>query len=71
MNFYDLRPDGTVEELAAIGEWLAGAKRYAIQNFVDSGNLIGSNMSGFSKEELEVFADSLTGDFEFISIRGI
>ena len=25
----------------------------------------------FSKEELEVFADSLTGDFEFISIRGI
>ena len=61
----------TAEDFAAIGRWLHGSKNYYIQNFVDSGNLIGSNMSGFSKEELEVFADSLTGDFEFISIRGI
>ena len=61
----------TAEDFAAIGRWLQGSKNYYIQNFVDSGNLIGSNMSGFSKEELEVFADSLTGDFEFISIRGI
>lgn len=61
----------TEEDFAAIGRWLQGSKNYYIQNFVDSGNLIGSNMSGFSKEELEVFADSLTGDFEFISIRGI
>ena len=61
----------TAEDFAAIGRWLHGCKNYYIQNFVDSGNLIGSNMSGFSKEELEVFAESLTGDFEFISIRGI
>ena len=61
----------TAEDFAAIGRWLHGCKNYYIQNFVASGNLIGSNMSGFSKEELEVFADSLTSDFEFISIRGI
>jgi len=59
------------EDFLAIGQWLHGSKNYYIQNFTDSGNLIGSGMSGFSKEELEGFADSLTGDFEFISIRGV
>ena len=61
----------TAEDFAAIGRWLQGSKNYYIQNFVDSGNLIGSNMSGFSKEELESFTQALTSDFEFISIRGI
>ena len=58
-------------DFAAIGQWLHGSKNYYLQNFSDSGNLIGAGMSGFSKEELEKFAASLTGDFEFISIRGV
>ena len=61
----------TAEDFAAIGAWLHGSKNYYIQNFVDSGNLIGTGLTGFSKEELESFAFSLTGDFEFIGIRGI
>lgn len=61
----------TAADFTAIGRWLHGSKNYYIQNFNDSGNLIGSGMSGFSEEELRSFADSLTGDFEFIGIRGL
>ena len=32
----------TVADFAAIGRWIAGAKRYFIQAFVDSGDLIGA-----------------------------
>ena len=61
----------TAADFTAIGRWLRGSKNYYIQNFNDSGNLIGSGMSGFSEEELRSFAGSLTGDFEFIGIRGL
>ena len=61
----------TAADFTAIGRWLHGSKNYYIQNFNDSGNLIGSGMSDFSEEELRSFADSLTGDFEFIGIRGL
>ena len=61
----------TAADFTAIGRWLHGSKNYYIQNFNDSGNLIGSGMSGFSEEELRSFAGSLTGDFEFIGIRGL
>ena len=33
--------------------FIRGAKRYFLQNFVDSGNLIGSGITGQSKEEME------------------
>ena len=61
----------TAADFTAIGRWLRGSKNYYIQNFNDSGNLIGSGMSDFSEEELRSFAGSLTGDFEFIGIRGL
>lgn len=61
----------SADDFAAIGRWLHGSKNYYIQNFNDSGNLIGSNMSGFQPEQLQEFADSLLADFEFVGIRGV
>lgn len=58
-------------DFTSIGRWLHGSKNYYIQNFTDSGNLIGSNMSGFTPQELNAFADSLRQDFEFVGIRGV
>lgn len=44
----------TEESIEAAAESIAGAKRYFLQNFVDSGNLIsGEGMSGLTGEELE------------------
>lgn len=61
----------SADDFAAIGRWLHGSKNYYIQNFTDSGNLIGSGMCGFQPEELQKFADSLLKDFEFVGIRGV
>ena len=42
----------TVEDIAAIGKWIKGAPRYFLQNFVDSGDLICSDMNSVSRDEL-------------------
>ncbi len=35
----------TIDDVLLIGEWIKGAKRYFLQNFVDSGDLIAGDMS--------------------------
>ena len=45
----------TAEDLDDIAAWLEGAPRYFLQNFVDSGNLIGRGYHGFTPEELHGF----------------
>ena len=42
----------TVEDIAAIADWIQGAPAYYLQNFVDSGDLVGQGMSSVSKETL-------------------
>ena len=42
-----------IEDFRAISEWIKGAKRYFLQTFEDSGNLIGSGFSAYSREETE------------------
>ena len=41
------------EDFIAISEWISGAKRYFLQTFEDSGDLIGSGFSAYSREETE------------------
>lgn len=41
----------TLEDFVRIARFLAGEKRYYIQRFIDSGNLLGSGMSAFSEQE--------------------
>ena len=46
----ELHGDDEIEE---IGRWIAGAERYFLQGFIDSGNLIGGGLSAYTKEEME------------------
>lgn len=41
------------EDMQDIGEWIAGAKRYFLQTFKDSGDLIGEGLSAYTKEEMQ------------------
>ena len=41
------------EDFLSISEWIKGAKRYFLQTFEDSGDLIGSGFSAYSREETE------------------
>ena len=60
----------TPEDIRAIGAWISGAKRYFLQNFEDSGNLIGSGMSGFTEAEIHVLAAEAAPYIPYVGVRG-
>ena len=61
----------TAEDLDAIALWLRGAPRYFLQNFVDSGNLIGRGYHSFTAEELHGFAERVRPFFGAVELRGV
>ena len=61
----------TPEDLDKIAAWLEGAPRYFLQNFVDSGHLIGQGYHGFTAEEMHAFADRVRPFFGSVELRGI
>ena len=61
----------TAEDIRAIGEWCAGAPRYCLQNFVDSGALIGTDLHSPDPQELQAFADIARPYFGLVEVRGI
>ena len=42
----------TVEDIEKIADWIKGAKRYFLQNFTDSGDIIGEKMNSVEKEKI-------------------
>ena len=54
-----------------IGCWLRGAKRYYIQPFVDSGNLLGSGISAMAKPELETLLSAVKPYIPTAELRGL
>ena len=42
----------TVEDIAEIGKWIEGADAWFLQNFVDSGNLIGEGLHAADRETM-------------------
>lgn len=73
---YELRttcckPFHDEKAMEAIGKWLSGTEHYYLQNFVDSGDLVGTGVSGFTKEELEALRDAVLPHIPNTRIRGI
>ena len=54
-----------------IAKLIDGAENYYLQSFVSSDNMIGTGFSGFTKEELNRFADIVRPYVKNVSIRGI
>lgn len=61
----------TVGDVGKIGEWIRGAKRYFLQNFSDSGNLIGSGMTACDAEDLEKMRLAASEFVESVALRGV
>lgn len=57
--------------LEEIGRWLRNAKRYYIQPFVDSGNLLGSGVSVMTKSELETLLNAVKSYIPAAELRGV
>ena len=64
-------PLHTKEDLVAIGQWLQGAKRYFLQQFIDSGDLIGHGLTSLSLEEMEQMRRAVLPYIEHTTLRGI
>lgn len=64
------RPFHTPEALREIGLWLRGAKRYFLQSFVDSGDLVGQDVGSLTEEELEALRTAVLPDIPNTKIRG-
>lgn len=54
-----------------IGRWLHGAKRYFIQPFVDSDNLLGSGISAMAKPELKTLLKAVKPYIPAAELRGV
>ena len=61
----------TKEDFEKIGRWLSGEKRYFIQQYEASGELVGDEMTPYEKEELTEFAKVMKNFVENVEIRGI
>ena len=61
----------TSNDIRAIGQWVQGAPRYFLQQFVDSGNLISPGLNPLSEKELQNLAQTAQPWFGQVSIRGI
>lgn len=62
----------TAADFSAIGEWIAGAKEYYLQDFKDSGDLIaGEGLAPFSENEMKAFADIVRPLVPSVKLRGV
>lgn len=61
----------TVEDILSMGEWIKGADKHFLQNFVDSGNLIQGGLSEIDKDTLQKMREILSNFVTNAEIRGI
>lgn len=59
------------QAMEAIGKWLSGAKQYYLQSFVDSGDLVGTGVRGFTKEAMEALLRAVLPYIPNTRSRGI
>lgn len=61
----------TADDFKGISEFIKGAKKYFIQQFIDSGDLISGGLSAFSAEETKVLLDNVLPFVPSAEIRGL
>ena len=61
----------TVEDIKKIAEWIKGADKYFLQNFIDSGDLIKNNLSALNRETLDLMRLTAQDIIPKVEIRGI
>ena len=64
-------PLHTAADFYEIGRWIEGEEKYYLQQFKDSGNLIGSGMTSYSEEQLKTFLDILLPFVPNAQLRGV
>ena len=58
------------DDVLSIAKWIRGSEKYFLQTFIDSGDLIGTNFSGYNKNETEYLLKLLKPYVPNAQIRG-
>ena len=61
----------TRDDMEMIGRWIAGAEEYYLQGFKDSGDVICSGFSAYTKEEMEDLLSAVRPMVPSAQLRGI
>ena len=61
----------TEEDIEALTQWIAGAQKYALQSFVDSGAVLSSGLSAWDKETLCRMAEIARKHLPNVELRGV
>ena len=61
----------TAEDIAKIGEWIRGDEKYFLQQFKDSGDIIGDGLSEYSKDEMISLLDQIRQFVPNAQLRGL
>ena len=59
------------EDIQSIGEWIAGADRYFLQSFTDSGEIIGDGYSAYSPQDMGALLETVKQYIPSSALRGI
>ena len=65
------KPFHTEEDFYKIGEWLKGSEKYFLQQFKDSGDVIGQEISSFNESEMGKFLNVLLPFVPNTQLRGL
>ena len=65
------KPLHTEKEMEEIGRWLRGAKRYFLQPFVDTGDLVSGGVQAHTQDELARLRQAVLPDIPNTQLRGI
>ena len=61
----------TEEDMSSIGEWLAGAERYYLQNYEDSEGVLDRSMQGYTPDEMRHMLEILRRWVPNAKLRGV
>ena len=61
----------TSEDILSLAQWIEGVKKYYLQNFVDSDDVLKSGLRGYSREELQQFLELIRPIIPSAELRGI
>ena len=64
-------PYHTDNDIRKIGEWLRGEEKFFLQQFKDSGDIIGSDIRAIEKDEMEKFINILKPFVPNAQLRGL
>ena len=65
------KPFHDESDFQKIGEWIKGSEKYFLQQFKDSGDIIGKGISSFNESEMEKFLNVLLPFVPNTQLRGI